>query len=749
MEMAGCPPARGSPRVADGANRPWKDVGHRRDTWKENAVQTPTPSEKLLELAHARGVATEYWDWTGRHVEVSAATIRTVLAALGIDASTDADVDAAIVDQVDALWRRTLPPTVVCREGWTPWISIHVPHGAQVWVDIELEDGSIRPARQVDRWVAPRWVDGAEVGQATFELPGDLPLGWHRLRAHVTSTTGAPGTEATSTLVVTPERLELPSALRDHRVWGLMAQVYQVRSRRSWGIGDLADLGDLAAWGGHELGADFVLVNPLHAAEPTAPMEPSPYLPTTRRFANPIYLRVEDIPEVAYLGPTRRAHVEALAARARALTQVDHIDRDAVWELKSRALRLVFEQGLEGRRAIDFERYCGREGEGLLTFATWSALAEVHGLPWTTWPTELQDPASPEVAAFADEHRDRVDFHRWLQWLLDGQLADLQRDVKAAGMSLGVVHDLAVGVHPHGADAWGLGGALARGITVGAPPDQFNQLGQNWNQPPWHPDRLAELGYAPYRDMLRTVLKDSGGIRVDHIIGLFRLWWVPEGHSADEGTYVRYDHEALIGILALEAQRAGAVVIGEDLGVVEPWVRDYMEERGILGTSILWFEKTEDGRVRPPEDYRELCLSTVTTHDLPPTAGFLGLEHVAVRDRLGLLTRPVEEERAAEEASIGAVRDALAERGLVGPVSTVPETVRSLHRFLARTPSRMLGVAVPDLVGDRRSVNQPGTQDEYPNWRVPLSGPDGQPVLLEDIVGAELPHLLARDITPN
>lgn len=713
-------------------------------------MQTATPPDKLLELAHARGVATEYWDWTGRHVEVSTATIRTVLSALGIDASTDAAVAAAIGEQADAPWRRTLPPTVVCREGWTPWIEVHVPHGSQVWIDIELEDGSLRQARQVDRWVPPRWIDGVEVGEATFELPGDLPLGWHRLRAHVgEAPAGTSGFEATSTLVVTPGRLQLPPALREHRVWGLMAQVYQVRSRRSWGIGDLADLADLSAWAAHELGADFVLVNPLHAAEPIAPMEPSPYLPTTRRFANPIYLRVEDIPEIAYLGPTRRAHVEELATRARLLTQVDQIDRDAVWEAKAAALRLVFDHGLEGRRAVDFERYCQREGEGLLTFATWSALAQVHGLPWTTWPAELQDPSSPEVAAFAVEHRDTVDFHRWLQWLLDGQLADLQRDVKVAGMSLGVVHDLAVGVHPHGADAWGLAGALAPGITVGAPPDQFNQLGQNWDQPPWHPDRLAELGYAPYRDMLRTVLKDSGGIRVDHIIGLFRLWWVPAGHSAHEGTYVRYDHEALIGILALEAHRAGAVVIGEDLGVVEPWVRDYMAERGILGTSILWFEKTEDGRVRPPEDYRELCLSTVTTHDLPPTAGFLGLEHVAVRDRLGLLTRPVEEERQAEEASISAVRDALVERGLIGPVPTIPETVRSLHRFLARTPSRMLGVAVPDLVGDRRSVNQPGTQDEYPNWRVPLSGPEGEPVLLEDIIGAQLPLLLARDVTPS
>ncbi len=308
-------------------------------------------------------------------------------------------------------------------------------------------------------------------------------------------------------------------------------------------------------------------------------------------------------------------------------------------------------------------------------------------------------------------------------------------------MALGVVHDLAVGVHPVGADAWALGDTLARGVTVGAPPDQFNQLGQNWSQPPWRPDRLAELGYAPFRDMVRTVLRDSGGIRVDHILGLFRLWWIPAGGTPADGAYVYYDHEALIGILVLEAQRAGAVVIGEDLGVVAPNVRDVLVERGVLGTSILWFEWDGD-TVRPPEAYRDLCLSTVTVHDLPPTAGYLTLEHVAVREQLGLLTRPVEEERAVEEAAIGRVRAPSQERGLLAPGADVDETVVALHRWLAQTPSRMLAVALPDLVGDRRAINQPGTNDEYPNWRLPLAGPDGTPVDLDDVRESPLAETL-------
>ena len=254
-------------------------------------------------------------------------------------------------------------------------------------------------------------------------------------------------------------------------------------------------------------------------------------------------------------------------------------------------------------------------------------------------------------------------------------------------MEIGVIHDLAVGVKPGGADAWTLAGVLARNVTVGAPPDMFNQQGQNWTQPPWHPVRLAESGYAAYRDMLRTVLRHAGGIRVDHILGLFRLWWIPEGAGPGEGTYVYYDHEALIGILALEAQRAGAIVIGEDLGVFEPWVRDYLAERGIFGTSILWFEHDADGPI-PPERYRQQCLTSVNTHDLPPTAGYLAGEHVTLRESLGLLRRPVDEERAEAVAEQEAVLGMLRERGLLPEPGheDVQGTVEALYAFTTLTP---------------------------------------------------------------
>lgn len=702
---------------------------------------TSPPPPRLVELAHAHGVATEYWDWLGEHVVVTADAIRAVLAALGVEAGDDAAVETALEGVDLGPWRRTLPPTVVTREGWSPWVHAHAPAGSAVSLEVVLEDGSRRDVDQVDHRVAPREVDGRLVGEVTFALPGDLPLGWHRL---VAKTEGAPLDPDTieATLVVTPQRLELPAALATRRAVGLQTQLYQVRSAGSWGIGDLHDLADLATWAAGEHGADFVLINPLHAAAPVVPLEPSPYLPTTRRFVSPLYLRVEDVPELYGLGPADRSRVDELATRAHALGSTDRIDRDAAWTLKREALRLLFGAGPTGQRAASFEEYCAREGEGLTTFATWCAVAEAEGLPWTGWPEELQDPASPAVAAFREAHADDVAFHRWLQWLLEQQLAATQQEARAAGMSLGIVHDLAVGVHPVGADAWGLGDALARGVTVGAPPDQFNQLGQDWSQPPWRPDRLAELGYAPFRDMVRTVLRDSGGIRVDHIIGLFRLWWIPAGGTPADGTYVHYDHEALLGILVLEAQRAEAVVIGEDLGVVAPHVRDDMRERGIAGTSILWFE-WEDDRPKPPEHYRDLCLSTVTTHDLPPSAGYLSLEHVAIREQLGLLTRSVEEERAHELASIGKLREACVARGLLAPDAEGTDAlVEALHRWMARTPSRMLAVSLADVVGDLRAVNQPGTHEEYPNWRVPLSGPDGRLVSLEDVKRAPLASAL-------
>lgn len=684
----------------------------------------------LIELARRYGIATEYEDWSGRRVRVPEATLKAVLGALGVVADNEQERNVALTAKLRSHWARPLPPTIVGRTGEQIRFWAHVTHGdpAEVW--LQLEDGTVRGGvEQVDNFTPPFDLDGRWVGEASFLLPADLPLGYHRVRLR------SGDVETSTALIVTPDWLGLPERLGARRGWGLAAQLYSVRSRQSWGVGDLTDLTDLAVWSASRHGADYLLVNPLHAAAPTNPMEPSPYLPTSRRFVNPIYLHVEAIPEFADLA--KRSRVRRLRSEVQQRAgDVDAIDRDAAWAAKRAALKLLHQEPRSAGRELSYAAFRDREGRALDDFATWCALAEKHGDDWHCWPEALQHPDASGVASFVRKHSDAVDFHRWLQWQLDEQLAAAQSQATRAGMSLGIMHDLAVGVHPNGADAWALQDLLALGVTAGAPPDEFNQLGQDWSQPPWRPDRLEEHEYRPFRALIRAVLRHAGGVRIDHIIGLFRLWWIPRGAPPTEGTYVRYDHEAMIGIVALEAHRAGAVVVGEDLGTVEPWVRDYLLLRGLLGTSILWFELDRDGTggPLPAERWREYCLSSVTTHDLPPTAGYLAGDHVRLRDSLGLLARPVDEELQADRTELAAWLAELRRVGLLEDGDDDPErVVVALYRYLGRTPSRLLGVALTDAVGDRRTQNQPGTTDEYPNWRVPLTGPDGRAVTLEDV----------------
>jgi 4-alpha-glucanotransferase len=453
------------------------------------------------------------------------------------------------------------------------------------------------------------------------------------------------------------------------------------------------------------------------------------------------------VPEHDDLPPADREQVARLAADVHAaLDARDEIDRDTSWTAKREALELVHAVPRSESREQAFRAYCAAEGDALRDFATWRVLAAEHGTDFRTWPADLRDLGSTAVASVRTWREDAVDFEMWLQWVLDEQLAAAQARATGAGMALGTMHDLAVGVHPGGADAWRLRSTYAEGVQVGAPPDPFNQLGQDWSQPPWQPDRLEEEGYAPFRDLVAAVLRHAGGVRVDHVIGLFRLWWIPAGMPASEGTYVRYDHEALIGVLALEAHRAGAVVVGEDLGVVEPSARDYLRSRGILGTSILWFERDHAGNPLPAERWRELCLASVTTHDLPPTAGYLAGDHVRLRERLGLLTRPVAEEQVADDAERESWLAELRRRGLLPDDADVEQTVAALHAYLALTPARLRCVALTDAVGDRRTQNQPGTVDEYPNWRVPLAGPDGTPLWLEDVLASSRAAALAATV---
>ena len=690
----------------------------------------------LHELAAAHCVATDYWGQAGNHVAVADDVVLAVLAALGVDATTDEAIARSLDDVRMREWRRVIPPVFVTWQGEERRLWVHVPHGENVAARVILENETSVDLPQWDWWVDPVEVDGVLLGEASFGVPSDLPVGWHRIEVQGDSVS------AECPLAVAPASLDPESIIGD-RQWGLMEQVYAWPSSRSWGIGDIRDVVDAAEWSARQGGAGFILVNPLHAPVPGVP---SPYLPASRRFWTPLMIRIEDIDEVSSLSDEQQARVEELrrsswppfdSAEAR-------VDRERSWASMREALQLIF----EAPRSLDRQRSYAdfAAAPGVRTFAAWCVLAEEFGTDYRQWPAEFREASSREVDEFVAAHTTSVDFHCWLQWVVSEQLLTAQREICAAGMAIGVITDLAVGVHPGGADAWALADVMANGVGVGAPPDMYNQQGQNWDQPPWRPDALADVAFAPFRDVLRAALHGAGGVRIDHILGLFRMWWIPEGMAATQGTYVGFDHDAMLAITCLEAHRAGAIVIGEDLGTVEPWVQEELARRGILGTVISWFERF--GSAVPPERWRHRALASVTVHDLPPTAGYLRGEHVRLRDELGLLTGSEVEEYDAAADERAEWAQLLRDRALLSYEANLDsaegrsEMVVAMHRAVSGSACMLVGVAAPDLVGDGRAQNQPGTDREYPNWCMPVARADGTPVLLDEFLGS--PGALAR-----
>jgi 4-alpha-glucanotransferase len=555
-----------------------------------------------------------------------------------------------------------------------------------------------------------------------------------------------PGDAFTPSEAVAPE----PS----QRSWGFAVQLYSLRSRRSWGHGDLRDLADLATWSARELGAGFVLINPLHAAEPLPPVSASPYLPMSRRWVSPLYLRIEDIPEYKELSFPERMRLAQLSKPLREASRTPApIDRDAVWTAKREALEVLRKVHLSDERQASLDEFRRQHGRGLEDWAAWCALAETHGPDYRTWPSHLRDPRSAEADVQRGDLAALADFHIWVQWLVAAQLAAAQAAARAAGMAIGIIADLAIGAHPGGADAWAGQEYFATGFTVGAPPDAFNQRGQDWGLPPMHPRALAACGYRPLADLIGANLAVGGGLRIDHVMGLSRLWWIPAGAAPTEGAYVYYDAPGTLGTLAAAAADSGCVVVGEDLGTVEPWLRDALAARNVLGTQMLWFERGWSNEPLAPQWWRRNSLVTVSTHDLPPAAAFLSGKQVTDRCALGLLTRSVEEERAEADRTVNDWIGALVAEGLLPPGErpSADEFTAALYGYLAKTPALLIGVNLAEAAGEIRSQNMPGTFDEYPNWKLPLCGPDGTPVLLEDLAtstrvrtvaqAASAPHL--------
>lgn len=540
---------------------------------------------------------------------------------------------------------------VVTRPGGDLGEALDGPGSAPV--EVVCEDGSIRRLE-------------------TATLPHDFPLGYHRIRT-------PHGHDRL--LVVSPGRCWLPEGWR---AWGWTVQLYATRSRDSWGIGDLADLRAVREWA-EAAGAGFLLVNPLHAVAPTTPQEASPYLPATRRFRNPLYLRVEGAPA-------------SCAERGRALGAERLIDRDAVWRLKRDALEQVY--GAGGAGDPEFARWREAQGSALQEFALWCVLAEEHGPDWRTWDADLYDPGGQGAAAAAERYAERVRFHAWLQWLLDVQL-------RAATGDLTVIQDLPIGVDGGGADAWAWQDTLAGGVSVGAPPDLFNQAGQDWGSPPLTPWRLRAAEYQPFIESVRATMAGAGGIRIDHVMGLFRLWWVPSGLGPADGAYVRYPSEEMLDIVALESHRARAIVVGEDLGTVEPGVREALDAHDILSYRLLWFEQDD------PAEWPAKSMAAVTTHDLPTVAGLWSGADVTEQARY--VDVPQAELERGREELLGRLKFAD-----LPPSATPADAVETAHRLLARAPSVLLAATLEDAVAEEQRPNLPGVV-ERPNWRLALA----------------------------
>lgn len=690
-------------------------------------------SRALRTLADRMGILPSYVDVNGVEHATSDDARALLLHAMRLDAATDGAA-ARELERLDAEEReRLLEPVRVLAADAPAETRLRAAGPGEWFAELRLEDGTARTLHGM-----------LGVGHDTIALPAPLPAGYHELRVSVRGETGT--REATQRLIVAPARCVAVAERTGHgRRIGVLANLYTMRSAANWGCGDFGDLRALAAWA-RGAGAAFVGVNPLHATR-NRDHDVSPYYPTSRLFRNPIYLDVTAVPEYAE-SPEAAALVAApaFAAHRDALRAAPLVDYEGVMRLKRGVLEALHRafgarhQGRDTPRGRAYDEYRHRLGDPLERFAVFCALSDHMTGPggsgpladWRDWPAPLRDPGSSAVADFARASAAAVDFHRWLQFLLDEQFADAGR-----GLPLGIYRDLAVGSAPGGCDTWSWPALFARDATIGAPPDDFAADGQNWGLPPITPRALLDDRYHYWIRLLRAAFAHGGMLRLDHVMGLFRLYWVPAGHSPRDGAYVRYPAEDLLGVIALESRRHDAPVVGENLGTVPPEVGPALERRGLLGSAVTYFAYDDEGEFRAERAYPRQALVTAGTHDHVPLAGFWSGRDIEIHRAIGLIPddaaagRARDLRRRAREALVRRVADGAA-------VADAAGFVRAVHAFLGRTPSELVGIALDDLALETDPVNIPGTtNDRYPNWRRKMRR------TLEELAGPESSALLA------
>lgn len=703
----------------------------------------------LSDLAARVGIESSYTDVRGRRIDAPLDVRAAVLASLGYDLSSESSLSAAVLAIEEKSWRRPVAPWVVRTvDAAEIDLDLFLPagdHGRHWSWDIAFECGGSERGEFCRNELplhGARDVDGRRVEHRRLALGRLGPAGYHRLRILGES-------EAEATLVFAPKRCYLPPALDSpqSRAWGLSTHLYALRSKQDWGVGNFGDLGRLCGMTG-EAGGSLVATNPFHALFPRRPAEASPYSPCSRLFLNPIYIDVAAVPGFRHC---EQAHPPAAALSA--LRDARLVDYPAVWSIKLRALDALFtEFWLRGNGGGDrsaelaaFRAFIAEGGHALRRFAAFSVFDELHSdehgrpLPWTDWPPACRMPEAGMIDRAATEHPHRFVFHQYLQFVADRQMEQAAVEGRRAGMALGIMRDLALGVSPDGADIWMDRDAFASSLRCGAPPDDFHPQGQEWGVVPFDPLALRR-DYSPFVAALRANMRHAGGLRIDHVAGLARLFVVPLGEKPDRGCYVRYPCEELLALLALESRRNACLVLGEDLGTIPEGFRDRIRAKGVFGCALLYFERDSEGRFRGPGEYSGQSVVGVATHDLPTLAGYWGGRDIAVRLRVGILSaadgeaafacRADDRRRLVEALTAAGFPLSASEDGSTGNWQQLTDAV---HRFLSASPARVLLAQLDDLLGEADQINVPGTVATYPNWRRRVSRDLAAPALFEAI----------------
>ena len=681
----------------------------------------------LRRLADRMGIVESYVDQSGGEVRHTSDTTRErLLAAMGLDASSEASAHAALRALRHRARNRWIDPVRVVRQKSRTLsrVAVRVPAADADSVRWTL---TLRTEEGIESgWSGT--THGGPSRREMVELPVVPPLGYHDLT--ITFEGGGQQHSARQRLIVVPSQCMPPEArLHGHRGFGITMNLYTVRSDTNWGAGDISDVRTIAQWLG-QYGGAFVGMNPMHVLRNEG-YDVSPYSPISRLFRNPLYLHVEDIPELRHDAGVREMIASpAFQAELAELRDAPMLDYARVMALRAPALEslhrtfVAHETSRDTPRARGYADFVAREDPQLTQFATYMAIAEREGPDARIWPAELQDANGEAVNELRRTLAKRVDYHRWQQFELDRQLGRAASEAAEAGLSLGMYQDLAVGSASSGSDVWGNQELFLQGATVGAPPDMYSDEGQNWGLPAINPHVLRETGYDYWTRLLRAGFRHTGALRIDHALGLFRMFWVPLGESARQGAYVRSFSEELFGILALESVRHNALVVGEDLGTVPSHVPAVLAKWGVLGSKVQVFERDfHTGRFRPSGEYPRMALATVNTHDLPPLVGGVEARDIMLRAEVGDLSDPdvAAGMRESRRSDLAALITSLIEAGLLPHDAhhnlTSDALIAAVHSFIRRTPSALVGLSLDDLAHESTPVNIPGVwQDRYPSW---------------------------------